>query len=82
MPNVKVVVKEEKPDIIHKDDKKKKLCTCGEYVSVTNYSTHLRRPIHLKRIADQTARIKEIDNMNFSAEVRKMLIEKIMVKNE
>ena len=62
------------------DHKKTKLCSCGQYVSASNYATHLKRPIHINRLAAQATQIKEIDKMEFTAEVKKILIDRILAK--
>lgn len=61
---------------------KTKLCSCGQRVSISNYASHLKRRVHINKMAAQTAQIEEIDKMNVSTEIKKILIDKIIIKKE
>jgi len=64
------------------DSKKLKLCSCGERISVANMASHVKRRTHINKIAEQYARIEEIDKLNVTSEMKKMLVDKILIKGE
>lgn len=45
-------------------------------------ASHVKRKTHINKIAEQYARIQEIDKTDLTPEMKKMLVDKILIKGD
>lgn len=76
------IIKSEQNQKSEDDGDKLKLCSCGERISVANMASHVKRKTHINKIAEQYARIQEIDKMDLTPEMKKILVDKILIKSD